>query len=73
MASPRYDLSLVAGQLLSADRSIASPGTGQQLRKSSWREHEIPGQGGVVFRVNSFISRGGGVERWLIEEPVAFA
>ena len=47
--APRYDLSLVAGQLLSADQSIASPGAGQQLRKSSWREHEIPGQGGVVF------------------------
>jgi hypothetical protein len=46
---PRYDLSLVAGQLLSADRTIAAPGTEQQLRKASWREHEIPGQGGVVF------------------------
>jgi hypothetical protein len=48
-ATPNYDLSLVAGQLLSADKLIASPGTGQQLRKSSWREHEIPGKGGVVF------------------------
>ena len=48
-AAPNYDLSLVAGQLLSADRTIASPGTGQQLRKSSWREHEIPGKGGVIF------------------------
>ncbi|MGA2179354.1 MAG: DUF3999 family protein [Verrucomicrobiota bacterium] len=47
--APRYDLSLIAGQLLSADRTIASPGAEQQLRKSSWREHEIPGQGGVVF------------------------
>jgi hypothetical protein len=46
---PRYDLSLVAGQLLSADRTVASPGAEQQLRKSSWREHEIPGTGGVVF------------------------
>jgi hypothetical protein len=49
VASPRYDLSLVAGQLLSADKIIASLGTEQQLLKSSWREHEIPGQGGVVF------------------------
>jgi hypothetical protein len=48
-ATPSYDLSLVAGQLLSADKAIASPGTEQQLLKSSWREHEIPGQGGVVF------------------------
>ncbi len=47
--APRYDLSLVAGQLLSADKAIASPGTEQQLLKSSWREHEIPGTGGVVF------------------------
>jgi hypothetical protein len=47
--APRYDLSLVAGQLLSADKAIGSLGTEQQLRKSSWREHEIPGQGGVVF------------------------
>ena len=49
MTMPRYDLSLVAGQLLAAVRATASPGTEQQLRKSSWREHEIPGQGGVVF------------------------
>ena len=49
VASPSYDLSLVAGQLLSADKTIASPGTEQQLLKSSWREHEIPGKGGVVF------------------------
>ena len=46
---PRYDLSLVAGQLLSADRIIATPAAEQQLRKSSWREHEISGKGGVVF------------------------
>jgi hypothetical protein len=46
---PRYDLSLVAGQLLAADRIIATPAAEQQLRKSSWREHEIPGKGGVVF------------------------
>jgi hypothetical protein len=49
VASPSYDLSLVAGQLLSADKAIASPGAEQQLLKSSWRDHEIPGQGGVVF------------------------
>jgi hypothetical protein len=47
--TPNYDLSLVAGQLLSAEKAIASPGIGQQLRKSSWREHEIPNKGGVVF------------------------
>jgi len=47
--SPRYDLSLVAGQLLAADKAVASPTAEQPLRKSSWREHEIPGTGGVVF------------------------
>jgi hypothetical protein len=49
VASPRYDLSLVAGQLLMADKAAASLTAEQQLRKSSWREHEIPGKGGVVF------------------------
>ncbi len=48
-APARYDLSLVAGQLLSADKATASLAAEQQLRKSSWREHEIPGQGGMVF------------------------
>ena len=47
--SPRYDLSLVAGQLLAADKAVASPTAEQQLRKSSWREHEISRTGGVVF------------------------
>ena len=47
--SPRYDLSLVAGQLLAADKATASLAAEQQLRKSSWREHEIPGIGGAVF------------------------
>ena len=47
--APSYDLSLVAGQLLSAERAIASPGTRQQLLKSSWRDREIPGKGGVIF------------------------
>jgi len=47
--APRYDLSLVAGQLLSADRATASPGAEQQLLKPSWRDHEMPGQGGVIF------------------------
>ena len=46
---PRYDLSLVAGQLLGADKANASLAAEQQLRKSSWREHEMPGTGGVIF------------------------
>jgi Protein of unknown function (DUF3999) len=48
-ASPRYDLSLVAGQLLAADKAAASLAAGQQLGKALWREREIPGTGGVVF------------------------
>jgi len=50
VAAPSYDLSLVAGQLLMADKAVASPAAEEQLLKTSWREeHEIPGQGGVVF------------------------
>lgn len=49
VTSPRYDLSLVAGQLLAADRRAASSGAEEQLRKTSWRENQIPGQGGIVF------------------------
>jgi hypothetical protein len=48
-AAPRYDLSLVAGQLLSGDKTAASSGAEQQLLKASWREHKIPGKGGVIF------------------------
>ena len=47
-ASPRYDLSLVAGQLLAADKAEASLTAEEQLKKS-WGEGHRPGQGGVVF------------------------
>ena len=46
---PSYDLSLVAGQLLAADKTIASLVREEQLKKSSWRETQVPGQGGVLF------------------------
>jgi hypothetical protein len=46
---PRYDLSLVANQLLAADKKVASLSGEQQLKKSSWRENEVPGKGGIVF------------------------
>jgi hypothetical protein len=49
VASPRYDLSLVAGQLLAADKKIAALSTEQQLKKPSWQEYEVPGKGGVLF------------------------
>lgn len=49
VAPPRYDLSLVANQLLAADKISVSPASEQQLRKPSWRENEVPGKGGVLF------------------------
>lgn len=48
-SSPQYDLSLVANQLLAANKATASPGAEEQLRKSSWRENQRAGRGGVVF------------------------
>ncbi|HTQ50614.1 MAG TPA: DUF3999 family protein [Candidatus Acidoferrales bacterium] len=49
VSPPRYDLSLVAGQLLAADKKIAPLSAEQQLGKPSWREYEVPGKGGVLF------------------------
>jgi Protein of unknown function (DUF3999) len=49
VASPSYDLSLVAGQLLTAEKETASLSTEEQLKKSSWRENEVSGKGGFVF------------------------
>ena len=47
--SPHYDLSLVAGQLLAADKTPATLGAQEQLKKSSWAEGRTPGKGGFVF------------------------
>jgi Protein of unknown function (DUF3999) len=49
VSPPRYDLSLVAGQLLTADKKIASLSGEQQLKKPSWQEYQVPGKGGVLF------------------------
>lgn len=49
VASPHYDLNLVAGQLLAADKSPAALGGQEQLKKASWAEGRKPGRGGVVF------------------------
>jgi hypothetical protein len=46
--SPRYDLSLVASQLLAADQTEATAAAEEQLKKS-WGEGHRPGQGGIVF------------------------
>jgi hypothetical protein len=49
VSPPSYDLSLVAGQLLAAEKNFALLSDEQQLKKSSWRENEVPGKGGIVF------------------------
>jgi hypothetical protein len=49
--SPRYDLSLVANQLLAAEKNVASLSAEEQLRKTSWRENSTPSQGGIFFWV----------------------
>ena len=46
---PSYDLNLVAGELLAADKAVATLGTEEQLKKSSWAEGQTPGKGGVLF------------------------
>ena len=49
VASPHYDLSLVAKQLLAADKATATLVAEEQLKKSSWADSHVPGKGGVVF------------------------
>jgi hypothetical protein len=46
---PSYDLSLVADQLLAAPKTGAPLSAEEQLKKSTWRENQAPGQGGVLF------------------------
>ena len=46
---PRYDVSLVAGQLFLADKSPASLGAEERLKKPSWAEGRTPGKAGPVF------------------------
>jgi hypothetical protein len=45
---PSYDLSLVASQILTADKTGPSTGLEEQLRKETWREAN-GGKGGYVF------------------------
>jgi hypothetical protein len=49
VSAPNYDLNLVAGQLLAADKVTATLATEEQLKKSSWAESQTPGKGGVMF------------------------
>jgi len=48
-ATPHYDLSLVANELLAADKSRAVPGAEQMLKKIAWQSKGATGKGGVVF------------------------
>ena len=47
--APRYDLGLVASQLLAAEKADATLGPEEQLKKSSWSESRAAGKGGVLF------------------------
>ena len=48
-SAPSYDLNLVAGQLLAADKATATLAAEEHLKKTSWAENQTPGQGGVLF------------------------
>ncbi len=47
--SPSYDLNLVAGELLAADKATAKLAAEDSLKKSSWAESQTPGSGGFAF------------------------
>ncbi len=49
VSPPSYDLSLVAEQLLEAEKNVASLSAEEQLNKSSWYGDQMPRQGGVLF------------------------
>ena len=48
-APPSYDLSLVAEQLLTAGKNVASISAEQQLKNSSWYNNQMASQGGVLL------------------------
>ena len=48
-ASPRYDLNLMADELLAAEKTMVSMGGEQQLIKTSWRETRIASSDTVMF------------------------
>ena len=45
--SPRYDLSLVAGQLLGAEKIIVTAAAEEVVGKNSWRDRQLPMSGGA--------------------------
>jgi len=49
VSAPSYDLSLVANQLLAADKQTASLSAEEQLKKSFWHDQQAPAKGGMIF------------------------
>jgi hypothetical protein len=49
VSPPSYDLNLIAGQMLAADKMPAALAAEEQLKKPSWAESQAPGKGGVLF------------------------
>jgi hypothetical protein len=49
VAPPNYDLSLVAEQLLTAEKNVASLFAEEQLKEPSWYKNQMPSQGGVLL------------------------
>jgi hypothetical protein len=49
VSAPSYDLSLVAGELLAADKDVVKLAAEEPLKKSSWAETRTPGTGGIIF------------------------
>jgi hypothetical protein len=48
-SAPRYDLSLVAGQLMAAEKFPGVLVAEEQLRAAPWSERKLPGANGVLF------------------------
>jgi hypothetical protein len=46
--APHYDLSLIANELVAADKAAASPGAEEDLKRSPWRA-TASGKGGVIL------------------------
>ncbi len=47
--APSYDLNLVAGQMLAAEKKTSSLLAEEPLRRKTWAEGRIPGRAGIVF------------------------
>jgi hypothetical protein len=49
VAAPRYDVSLVAGELLGADKGVAALGAEERLKKPTWGDGAVAGKVGWLF------------------------